>query len=384
MSLALGDDVVSEKIGFRTIETDGLNIVLNGEPIRLRGIAMHQETPLKPGVATSKEDAKANFKLVKELNANFVRLAHYPHNEHTIRLADELGLLIWSEVPIVSLIDWDSEATFDAANNQLSENITRDLNRASIIMWSLSNESFPQSEARLAFLTKMAETARALDESKRPLASALVGGQGEEFKHLAKHAVAEILKHPDLSNADRQRVMAMTKRAGSTSNNDQNLDTELLTIEVSDPLGKIVDIAGYNEYFGWYYSKSVAAAMGIDEMLVRDAMINLMPKVRFTNPYGKPMIISEFGAGAKYGLHSDEALLWSEEYQAKVYRAQLDMLEKSEYVQGYSPWVLKDFRSHLRELNGIQDTYNRKGLVSEKGEKKLAFDVLKKHYKKIQ
>jgi beta-glucuronidase len=93
------------------------------------------------------------------------------------------------------------------------------------------------------------------------------------------------------------------------------------------------------------------------------------------------MIISEFGAGAKAGFHSAEALLWSEEYQAKVYRAQLDMLPRSPLVQGMSPWVLKDFRAALRPLNGIQEFYNRKGLVDEKGSPKLAFDVLGDFYR---
>ena len=111
-------------------------------------------------------------------------------------------------------------------------------------------------------------------------------------------------------------------------------------------------------------------------------MFSNMPDIRFKNVFGKPMIISEFGAGATHGLPSEKATIWSEEYQAKVYQNQVEMLVKSEFVQGMSPWILKDFRSHLRELNGIQETYNRKGLVSEKGEKKKAFFVLKNFYQK--
>ncbi|WP_317928986.1 glycoside hydrolase family 2 protein [Halioxenophilus sp. WMMB6] len=382
VTLAQSGEQVADKIGFRTIATDGLKILLNGKPLRLRGISLHEETTLHAGIATTREDVLANFKLVQELGANYVRLAHYPHNEHTLKLADELGLLVWSEVPIVSLIDWENPKTLAQAKAQLTENVTRDMNRASIIMWSIANESFPQSEARLNFLTQLANLARSLDVSRRPIASALVGGQGEEFKGLAKQLFSEVLHSPNLAAADRQRLMAMATKmgGGESSQAAVSQSEELLTIVVGDPLGGVVDIAGYNEYFGWYYSKYMAQLLGLDEMLVRDAMFKVMPKVRISNPYGKPMIISEFGAGAKYGLHSENALLWSEEYQAKVYRAQLDMLAKSEFVQGYSPWVLKDFRSHLRELNGIQDTYNRKGLVSETGEKKLAFEVLKQHY----
>jgi beta-glucuronidase len=94
------------------------------------------------------------------------------------------------------------------------------------------------------------------------------------------------------------------------------------------------------------------------------------------------MIISDFSAGAKAGFHSDRAIIWSQEYQARVYTKRLAMLEKSAYVNGFTPWISKDFRSHLRELNGIQETFNRKGLVSETGEKKIAFGVLSKFYRK--
>ena len=149
---------------------------------------------------------------------------------------------------------------------------------------------------------------------------------------------------------------------------------------IDDPLGEIVDIIGYNEYFGWYYSSLIARILPVGEDAIRKAMFEIMPDIRFANTYGKPMIISEFGAGAKAGLHSEKATIWSEEYQEKVYKSQLSMLEKSDFVQGMSPWILKDFRSHMRQRNGMQETYNRKGLVSETGGKKKAFYVLKDHY----
>lgn len=393
VALSLDGETVSDRIGFRTVSTDGLKILLNGKPMSIRGISMHEETVLNPGLSNSREDVQAQFKLVKELNANFVRLAHYPHNEHTLKLADEMGLMVWSEVPIVSLIDWDNPETLAAAKSQVAENIIRDMNRASIVMWSISNESFPQTRARLDFLSELATTARALDESNRPIASALVGSQREEFAEIGKHLLAYLLRKSDLDPTIRKRLMAMAaggngpsaahsriaRTLGGLAQNGGNLG-DTINVVIHDPLGEVVDIVGYNEYFGWYYSKNLAKALGIDEGLMREAMLGIMPKIRFSNSFGKPMIISEFGAGAKQGLHSKDALLWSEEYQAKVYRAQLHMLAKSPYVQGFSPWVLKDFRSHLRELNGIQDTYNRKGLVSEVGKKKKAFYVLKNYY----
>lgn len=386
VTLSMGDEHVQDRIGFRTVKTDGVKVLLNGEPMRFRGISMHEETVRHPGLANSREDALAQFKLVKELNANFVRLAHYPHNEHTVRLADELGLMLWSEVPIVSLIDWNNTDTLATAISQVSENVMRDANRAAIVMWSIANESFPQTDARLEFLSTLAETVRRLDASGRPIVSALIGAHEEEFREIGKQLMPAILAHPELPPAARERIVAMTQRGqpiGAAEAAPAKPPAQEIPVVISDPLGEIVDIVGYNEYFGWYYSRPMAEAMGLDEGIVRDAMISIMPRIRFSNSFGKPMIISEFGAGAVRGLRSDEGLIWSEDYQARVYRAQLQMLDQSPVVQGYSPWVLQDFRSHLRELNGIQDTYNRKGLVSETGEKKLAFKLLADHYRKL-
>lgn len=383
VALALDDRAIRDRIGFRTVSTDRQKIMLNGKPIRIRGISMHEESVLRPGLATSREDAEALFSLVKELNANFVRLAHYPHNEHTVRLADEMGLMLWSEIPIVSLIDWDNPETQAVAKSQITENVTRDMNRASVLMWSIANESFPQTQERLDLLAGLAATARELDNSGRPIASALIGNPAKEFKEIGSHLFAHLLRQPELPPETRKRLMAMAG-GGKTSGEYKGGLSEEIPVVIDDPLGEVVDIVGYNEYFGWYYSKTFARTLGVDEGLVREAMLATMPKIRFSNAFGKPMIISEFGAGAKAGLRSENALIWSEEYQAKVYRAQLAMLEKSPYVQGFSPWVLKDFRSHLRELNGIQDTWNRKGLVSETGEKKLAFEVLAEHYRKLE
>jgi beta-glucuronidase len=127
-------DRVREEIGFRSIEVKGGEILLNGQPIFLRGVCAHEEAPLRTGRAYSTEEARILLGWVKELGANFVRLAHYPHNEAMTREADRLGILVWSEVPVYWTILWENTATFENARNQLSENITRDRNRASIIL----------------------------------------------------------------------------------------------------------------------------------------------------------------------------------------------------------------------------------------------------------
>lgn len=378
VTVSSGKSVIKDRIGFRTIARDGKKILLNGKPVFLRGISMHDESYLKSGVAHDEADARTQLGLIKELNGNFVRLAHYPHNEYAVRIADELGLMVWSEIPIVSLIDWDNEATLAIAKNQVRDNIRRDRNRASIVMWSIGNETFPQSAERLAFLKALADTVREEDGNNRLIAAALVGDITKEFFEVSKRLAADMVTSDNVDAAVKPQLMALLKKLGVTDPASvQNKEVEVM---LHDKLGEIVDVIGYNEYFGWYYSSFLGAQFPVDEGTVRNFMFPLMKDIRFRNAFGKPMIISEFGGGAKYGKRSDRAVIWSEEYQAKIYKYQVDMLARSDFVQGMSPWILKDFRTAMRNLNGIQDIWNRKGLVSEKGEKKLAFKVLQDHY----
>ncbi len=129
-------DSVTDEIGFRTIETQGSKILLNGKPILLRGVSMHEEAPFREGRAFSPEDAQTLLGWVKDLGCNFVRFAHYPHNENEVRLADRMGLLVWSEIPVYWDIDWTNPGTLANAETQLRDMIARDHNRASVILWS--------------------------------------------------------------------------------------------------------------------------------------------------------------------------------------------------------------------------------------------------------
>ena len=133
---------------------------------------------------------------------------------------------------------------------------------------------------------------------------------------------------------------------------------------VDDPLGRALDVLGTNEYIGWY------------EGHPEDADVT-----QWQIAYEKPLIMSEFGGDAKAGLHGSANDRWTEEYQANIYRHQLPMLNKIAQLRGMSPWILMDFRSPNRPLAGIQDEFNRKGLISDQGEKKQAFYILQKAYK---
>ena len=105
--------------------------------------------------------------------------------------------------------------------------------------------------------------------------------------------------------------------------------------------------------------------------------------MRWETPYRKPLVMTELGADALAGLHGGPLDRWTEEYQAAVYEHQLRMLEKIPFLAGMSPWILADFRSPRRVLPGVQDGWNRKGLVSDRGERKLAFGILQRHYREL-
>ncbi len=311
-----GADQVSEKIGFRTIETRGSDILLNGKSVFLRGISLHEENPLRGGRVTTPDEARLLLGWAKDLGCNFVRLAHYPHNEYMARAADELGLLLWEEVPVYWTIHWNDPSTYANAANQLTELINRDRNRASVIIWSMANET-PVSAARTDFLKRLVSLTRKLDPSR--LISAA----------MERHSPTEDPK----------------------------------TSIVEDPLAEVTDLVSFNQYIGWYVGTP-------DDC----------PKVTWKVPYDKPVLISEFGGDALQGLHGDRRTRFTEEYQADLYRQTLPMLEKIPQLRGMTPWILCDFRSPRRALPNIQDGWNRKGLIGQNGTRKQAFYILQEFY----
>ena len=305
---------LSDSIGFRSIETRGTDILLNNKSVFLRGICIHEEAPTRAGRAFSIEDAHTLLKWVKELNCNFVRLAHYPHNENMIREADRMGIMVWSEIPVYWTILWENEATFNNAANQLKQIVTRDKNRAGVILWSMANET-PVTEARTDFLKKLVDIARRLDNTRL------------------------------ITAANERRYVDST------------------TQMIDDPFGEFLDVIGCNEYIGWY-----------------DGLPEKADTIKWRTSLEKPVIISEFGGGALQNYHGDALTRWTEEFQAAVYEHNIKMLDKVDFIRGMTPWILKDFRSPRRSLPNIQDYWNRKGLISDEGEKKKAFYVLKQYY----
>ncbi|MCR5255019.1 MAG: glycoside hydrolase family 2 [Acetatifactor sp.] len=169
------NDKVSDRVGFREIKVNGREILLNGKPIFLRGISCHEDS-VKNGKGLTDEERIENIKLAKELGCNFMRIAHYPHHENMAKLADELGILLWEEIPVYWAIRFEREKTYFDAENQLKELIKRDFNRASVIIWSVGNENADTDE-RLAFMSRLAECAHAEDVTRLVSAACLVDGE---------------------------------------------------------------------------------------------------------------------------------------------------------------------------------------------------------------
>ena len=111
VEISLDNSTIADSIGFRKIETRDKQILLNGKPIFLKGISIHEEKPNGGGRANSTEDAHTLLSWAKELGCNFVRLAHYPHNEYMVRAAARLGILQWSELPCSWPIAWEMPKT---------------------------------------------------------------------------------------------------------------------------------------------------------------------------------------------------------------------------------------------------------------------------------
>jgi beta-glucuronidase len=314
-SFRAGGDTISDRFGFRTVMTRGQNILVNGKPVFLRGLSLHEEALFTSGRIASPEQIRPLLQFAKELNCNFVRLAHYPHHEATVRMADELGLMVWSEIPVWQNIAFQINRTARSALEQLEEMIVRDKNRVSIIFWSVANETNPGTPGRIEFLRSMIDLVRKMD-STRLVTSAL----------------------------HRQIV------------NDS-------TMRFDDPLGEYLDVLAVNEYIGWYQGVPADCKRFVWQTV-----------------FNKPHIVSEFGAEALYGFHADTLTLWSEESQAAFYRLQLEMIDRVPFISGVVPWILKDFRSPMRLHPELQRYFNRKGVVSDQGERKQAFSVLKNYY----
>lgn len=320
VKIATPYETLSDNIGFRSVSVEKAQILLNGKPVFLRGVNCHEEIPTRQGRSYSEADALQLLNEVKALNCNYVRFTHYPVDEKLIRLAEKMGLMIWEEIPLWQDIDFANKKTFALAQKMLAEIMHRDQNRCGIVLWSVANET-PISVERNEFLSSLIQQVRATDNTR------LVTMATDKFWY----------------------------------------DEASGQVVTNDSLCQQLDVVSINRYFGWYTPWKTQST-------------NMKWKI-FTD---KPLIYDEFGGESLYGVHGDEnrASSWSEDYQARIYADHIAMFANIPNLCGTSPWVLFDFKSPYRMNLRFQQEWNRKGLLSENGERKKAWFVMKDYYDK--
>lgn len=314
------DERVVEEIGFRNIEVKGNQILVNGEPQFMRSVSFHEEIPQRLGRAFSQNDAVMLINEAKDLGVNMVRLAHYPQNEYIVREAERNGILLWEEIPVWQGIEFTDSMTLNKAKVMLSEMINRDKNRCAIGFWSVANETKPSPE-RNAFLKELLKTGKKIDSTRL---------------YTAAFDLVEF---------------------------DENKGVFTMEDDFTDNL----DVVGVNKYLGWYHQWPLDPKNAVWDV------VNT-----------KPLIITEFGGEALYGQEGSRDVVssWSEDYQARLYEDNLTMFENIPNLVGVSPWVLYDFRSPFRFHPVNQEGWNRKGLVSDKGQRKKAWYLMRDYYEK--
>ncbi|KJF43943.1 glycoside hydrolase family 2 protein [Draconibacterium sediminis] len=314
-------DTVADEIGFRSVEVQGNKVLLNNKEIFLKAVNIHEENPSKAARAYTAEDAGMLLNAAKELGCNLVRLVHYPHNENMVKQAERMGIMVWDELPVYQHIQFSDSLVPQKLETMLNEMVRRDKNRCGVAIWCLSNETYPGTPNRNEALIELTQKCRALDSTR-----------------LIVHVI-------------------------NTHGYNNN------TFKVWDPLYNYSELIAINEYVGWYKPWQGKPSETKWDVVCPD----------------KPVFISEFGGEAKYGSNEgpgDEAAYWTEEYQQQIYVNQIEMFGSTPNLCGVCPWLLFDYRS-LKRMNQVyQNGYNRKGLLSEHGEKKRAWYIVHEYYKR--
>ena len=274
-------DRYSIPIGIRTIAVDGDRLLLNGQPIYLRGFGRHEDFPvtgrgLVPAVIVK------DFALMKWMGANSFRTTHYPYSEEMMNLADRLGFLVIDETPAVGLFFAEAglERRLALCRQYTQELIARDKNHPSVIMWSLANEPHSGRPEAKAFFHNLYELARSLD-STRPIT---------------------VVSH----------------------------------VGVAEESFEFFDVLCLNRYYGWYtQSGQLDAALP----LLSEELDALYAR------FNKPLIVSEFGADAIPGHHAQPPEMFSEEFQAELLSRYIELFKTKPYIVGEHIWNLCDFKT---------------------------------------
>ncbi len=328
---AAATDSYTLDIGIRTVAVRGDQILLNGQPIMLRGFGKHEDFPIN-GRGLNVPLVIRDGELLKWVGANSYRTSHYPYSEEAMLIADRLGFLIIDEIPAVSLMFTDGEEVIAKrlaqCQQDIEELITRDRNHPSVIMWSVANEPMaglpltgapPAAAAAVSagtkFFTQMYERTRSLDPT-RPVT--LVGLQGGPVEWL-----------------------------------------------------QIFDVTSINRYYGWY-------ALGGRLDQAAEALSRELDDLH--KRLGKPIVLTEFGTDTAAGTHSEPAEMWSEEYQVEFLKRYLDVTATKPFVAGLHVWNFADFKTGqgIIRMGGL----NMKGVFTRDRRPKMAANFLRSRWVK--
>ncbi|MDR3138938.1 MAG: beta-glucuronidase [Treponema sp.] len=337
-----GEEVLDEwyeETGLRTVEIRGTEILLNGEPVYLKGFGKHEDADVL-GRGYSPAHIKRDFELMKWIGANSFRTSHYPYAEEVYQMADREGFLIIDESPAVGL--FDSTANFlDAGKGAripffekpgipellqnhlvaIGEMIRRDKNHPSVIAWSLANEPETTAEAAAPYFKKLFDAALAWDPQKRPRTYAGI-----------------MLSRPE-----------------------------------SCKCYQFCDFICLNRYYGWY----VLGGYEIDtaEQALRSELEGWKAK-----NLNKPFVFTEYGADTGGGLHKLPSVQWSQEYQVELLEMNHRVFDSYDFIKGEQVWAFADFQTGegILRVDG-----NKKGIFTRQRQPKAAAFYFKQRWEKL-
>lgn len=346
-------ETLEDEIGYREIKTRGEEIILNGEPIRLYGVAVHSEFP-ETGRVPTDEGIELMLQKARELGCNFLRCAHYPYADKFAKAMDRAGMLWWEEVPVYWLTQVHEEPQLGRALGMLREMIYRDWNRASLIFWSVSNEC-------------------AGDGSDAGSHRDLTGGNYPYWVK-ACQLVREMDPSRLISSADSGH--RRTEKNNWTPDAGDAFDTAIKGEEWSpghpDAFYDLLDVLGANLYVQTPGDNPVAT----------DKFVGMLKR------FNKPLMITEFGSMSA----TDDALegrsptdLGHPARHEKILREAYAAMAKYPEIVGYVPWALMDVRvpMHWRWYNRGSGTFAY-GLLDNNYEKKAVFPVVQECIRDIR
>jgi beta-glucuronidase len=314
------------EIGIRTIKIDGKRFLINNKPFYFKGFGKHEDSDIR-GKGLDHVINIKDFNLLKWIGANSFRTSHYPYSDEVLFLADKYGIAVIEEAPAVGMNLWNpenkvfrkgriDERTLEHHLQVIKEMIDRDKNHPSVVMWSVANEAATFEEEAEEYFKKVIEETRKLDPT---------------------------------------RPVTLVE---STSYKDTKVS-------------KYVDVICVNRYYSWYTD---SGNLDIIEYQLEKELRNWYEK------FGKPIILSEFGADTIAGFHSDPPLMFTEEYQWEMLRRFMETLDRLDFVVGEHIWNFADFmtKQEVRRVLG-----NRKGIFTRQRQPKMAAHFVRERWKKI-